>query len=118
MKSKCIECQKEIVGRTDKRFCTINCKNNFNYRHRIETKKITKTVDGYLHRNREIIELLMGTSKKETFDRNVIVRTGFKFDYFTGIYTNKEGKMYRILYDYAWLDFSDQKILIVKKSIS
>ena len=26
---------------------------------------------------------------------------------------NKEGKMYRLVYNYAWMEFSDQKILVV-----
>jgi len=30
-------------------------------------------------------------------------------------YFNKENKMYRIVYDYAWMDFSDQKVLVVRK---
>jgi len=57
----------------------------------------------------------MGASKKESFDRLVIARTGFRFDFFTGIYMNKEGKMYRLVYNYAWMEFSDQKILVVRK---
>ncbi|MCO5277943.1 MAG: hypothetical protein M9911_08150 [Saprospiraceae bacterium] len=60
----------------------------------------------------------MGKSKKEVFDRLVVTRTGFKFEYITGIYINKEGKMYHLVYDFAWMDFSDQKVLIVRKSVS
>ncbi len=38
------------------------------------------------------------------------------FDAFAqGTYLNKEGKTYRIVYDFAWMDFSDQKVLIVRK---
>jgi hypothetical protein len=58
----------------------------------------------------------MGESKKETFDKLVLVRAKFKFEFMTGIYMNKENKMYRLVYDYAWMDFSDQKILVVRKT--
>jgi hypothetical protein len=50
-----------------------------------------------------------------TFDRLILQRAGFKFEYLTGIYFNKEGKIYRIIYDFAWMDFSDQSVLVVRK---
>jgi hypothetical protein len=115
MKKNCIACQKEFVGRSDKRYCSIACKNEKNNALRKETTEITKEIDSYLHRNREILAVLMGKAKKETFDRLVLTRTGFKFEFFTSIYLNKEGKTYFIVYDYAWMEFADQKILIVKK---
>ncbi len=61
--------------------------------------------------------MLMGNSTKEEFDRLVVTRTGFKYEYHTGTYLNKEGKTYRLVYDYAWMDFSDQKILVVRKKL-
>jgi hypothetical protein len=116
MAKKCVHCKKTIAGRVDKIYCSLECKNTYSYAQRQNTKSVTKTIDGFLHRNREILEMLMGQSKKETFDRLVLKRTGFKFDYFTGIYVNKDNKTYHLVYDYAWMAFSDQKILVVKKS--
>ncbi len=116
MKKNCEHCKEIFVGRSDKRFCTTKCKNDFNNAIRKETKRVTDEIDGYLHRNREILALIMGSSKKETFDKLILVRAGFKFDFFTGIYLNKEGKTYFIIYDYAWMPFSDQSILIVRKT--
>jgi hypothetical protein len=69
----------------------------------------------YLLRNREILATLMGNSVKETFDRLLLTRAGFRWEYCTGIYLNKEQKMYRLVFDYAWMEFSDQKILVVRK---
>ncbi len=116
MKKKCEKCEKEFVGRADKRFCSMLCKNEKNNALRQNTRQITKEIDAYLHRNREILALLMGVAKKETFDRLILVRAGFKFEFMTGIYVNKEGKTYYLIYDYAWMEFSDQKILIVRKT--
>ncbi len=115
MAKKCLNCRSPLSGRIDKIYCSLECKNTYSYALKQNTKSATKIIDGFLHRNREIFEMLMGQSKKETFDRLVLTRTGFKFDYFTGIYVNKENKTYYIVYDYAWMAFSDQKILVVKK---
>jgi hypothetical protein len=116
MKKNCKNCQKEMVGRADKIYCSLACKNASNNDLKQKTREITKEIDSYLHRNREILALLMGMAKNETFDRLILVRAGFRFEYMTGIYTNKENKRYHIVYDYAWMEFSDQKILIVRKS--
>jgi hypothetical protein len=115
MKNYCRNCNKEFTGRSDKRFCSAVCKNKHNNNTRNNTREAVKEIDAYLHRNREILLLLLGSSKKEVFDKSQLVRSGFKFDYMTGIYFNRENKMYRIVYDCAWMDFSDQKILVVKK---
>lgn len=61
--------------------------------------------------------MLMGSDAKITLDKMILTRAGFKWDYMTGIYWNKENKMYRIVYDFAWMDFSDQKVLVVRKTI-
>lgn len=115
MKMKCQQCGAEFKGRSDKKFCSVACKNAHHAAQRRDTRDAVAEVDGYLHRNREILATLMGNSIKEEFDRLVLTRTGFKYEYHTGTYLNKEGKMYRLVYDYAWMDFSDQKILIVRK---
>jgi hypothetical protein len=113
--NSCLNCKITFAGRADKKFCSLACKNLYNYKTRRNTKKETAPIDRILHRNREILNTLMGSAKKETFDRLLITRTGFKFDFCTGIYLNKEGKMYRLIYNFAWMEFSDQKILVVRK---
>jgi hypothetical protein len=116
MKKTCAHCQTTFVGRADKRFCSIDCKNSFNNQLRKNTKDITQEIDTYLHRNREILKILTGKAYKITLDKLLLVRAGFRFEYMTGVYFNKEQKMYRLVYDYAWMDFTDQKVLIVQKS--
>ncbi|MEN9610146.1 MAG: hypothetical protein RLZZ628_960 [Bacteroidota bacterium] len=116
MSQSCQQCQTPIKGRSDKKFCSTTCKNAFNNAQKIATLEVTAEIDGYLHQNRTILNQLMGDSKKSTLDRLVLERAGFRFGYMTGIYRNKENKIYHIVYDYAWMDFSDQKILIVSKA--
>ena len=117
MKKQCAQCGSDFVGRSDKRFCGLACKNAFNIAQKKTTRDVVKEADGYLHRNREILAMLMGSDAKITLDKMILTRAGFKWDYMTGIYWNKENKMYRIVYDFAWMDFSDQKVLVVRKTI-
>jgi hypothetical protein len=115
MSSTCFQCQTIIKGRSDKKFCSATCKNAFYNAQKKDTLEVTVEIDGYLHRNRTILKQIMGTSKKEILDRLVLVRAGFHFDYMTHFYINKENKMYHFVYDYGWMAFSDQKVLIIKK---
>lgn len=115
MKKTCFQCKKEIHGRSDKRFCSIACKNQHHALSRKHTRDAVSEIDSYLHRNREILAMLMGDASKAEVDRLTLTRTGFRYEYHTGTYLNKEGKMYRLVYDYAWMDFSDQKIMLVRK---
>jgi hypothetical protein len=116
MKKTCTACNTAFTGRSDKRFCSTSCKNQYFNDLRKKTIDVTKEIDGYLHRNHQILETLMGDSKKETLDRLVVTRTGFKYNFMTGIYINKVGKTYHLVYDFAWMEFSDQKILIIRKA--
>ena len=115
MKKTCWQCSEEMQGRSDKKFCSTDCKNRYHIETRRSTRDAVAEIDGYLHRNWEILALLMGNAVKVEIDRLVLSRTGFRYEYHTGTYLNKEGKMYRLIYDYAWMDFSNQKILIVRK---
>lgn len=116
MGKKCPQCGKPLHGRSDKKFCDSTCKNAFNFAQRRDTRNEVKEIDGYLHRNREILATLMGESKKEMFDRAVLTRAKFRWEYMTSIYKNKQGKWYHLVYDYAWMEFSDQQVLVVRKA--
>ena len=59
---------------------------------RKKTKSEVKTIDNFLHRNREILEVLMGNYKKMMIHKINLERAGFRFEYMTGIYHNKENK--------------------------
>jgi hypothetical protein len=115
MKHKCLHCETLLHGRSDKKFCSLACKNEHHAQTRRQTKDAVAEIDGYLHRNREILALLMGDSRKEIMDRMVLVRAKFRWEYMTGIYKNKQGKWYHLVYDYAWMEFTDQQIMLVRK---
>lgn len=116
MNRQCEHCGNPLAGRSDKRFCSINCKNAANMARRKATLSVVRQTDRYLHRNREILNTLMGPSRtKMKIARTELDATGFRYNYLTGIYFNKEGKIYHNVYDFAWMEFSTQEILIVRR---
>jgi len=116
MKKTCRICKKQFTGRADKIFCSIACKNDYHVRLRRVTSKATKDIDEILHRNRSILlELLGKKNKKLKLDRYELEKKKFNFNYITGYSINKHGKTYHHLYDFSYMTFSDNSVLIVRR---
>jgi len=118
MKKKCKMCLKNnIIGRSDKIFCSIVCKNKYHKKLQDVTNKEAKKIDLLLHRNRSILLEIMGKkNRKLKVKRYILEKKRFRFKYHTHFHINSKGKMYKYVYDFAWMEFSDDEILIIRKS--
>lgn len=115
-KRKCIMCKKNLAGRSDKKYCSLECKNTYSQRLRAVTQQATLKVDGILHRNRSILLEILGKNKSQIkVDRRLLDRKNFKYDYITGYYVNSKDKTYHYVYDFSWMIFSDREILINRR---
>ena len=113
---KCKICKKEVEGRADKKFCSIECKNYYHIHLRFATKKAAIRINEYLKRNHGILLELIGKNKTQVkVYRNVLEDKKFRFKYHTHTYTNSKGKIFYYIYDLAWMEFSDDEVLIVRK---
>jgi hypothetical protein len=54
-------------------------------------------------------------NSQKKVDRQILDRKKFNWKYFTGMYVNSKSKTYFIVYDFAWMEFTDGEILIVKR---
>lgn len=112
---KCRMCKSPLIGRSDKIFCSTACKNEYHVKLRRATAEQVRETDKILHRNRSILLEVMGKNKtQKKIDRLILEKKKFRFAYMTGFYTNSRGKLYHYVYDFAWMEFSDQEILIVR----
>jgi len=115
MKGKCKMCKNTIVGRSDKVFCDIGCKNEYNIKLRQVTSYATRQIDNILHRNRSILLEILGKNKTQIkVPREVLNKKKFNYIYKTHTHVNKQGKQINYLYDHSWMVFSDQEILICR----
>lgn len=112
----CKICKKSIVGRGDKIFCSPSCKNFYHKGLRKFVRQKTIDIDKILHRNRAILQELIGKKKVQIKVKRILLsKKKFHFKYHTHFHVNKNGKMYHHVYDIAWMEFSDDEILIVKR---
>ena len=110
---KCKICKTTLLGRTDKLFCSVKCKNYYHVHLRAATDKEAYPLDKHLHRNRSILLEIMGkngTQKKVA--RTILDSKKFHFGYITHYHLNAQNKTVHYVYDFSWMIFSDQEILI------
>lgn len=105
-----------MLGRSDKIFCSINCKSYYHRQLRKVTRLATERIDEILHRNRSILLELTGKHKTQIkLNRIMLDKKKFNYRYHTHQSTNSKGKRYYHLYDFAWMEFSNDEILIIRK---
>lgn len=93
--TKCLECGKAIYnGRTDKKFCSTNCKTRYHNHETCNKLRRQKNLLDILERNYEILQLLLASHKKSVRleELNAI---GFKPDFCTCTYTIQKYRIYR-----------------------
>ena len=112
-KRTCRMCKQEIKGRSDKVFCSVKCKSDYAYSLRSVTEIATASIDKILHRNRSILLEIVGKNKVQMkVVRDLLDDKKFNFSYITHYHINNQGKTVSYVYDFSWMIFSDQEILI------
>lgn len=113
---KCKICSNLIVGRKDKLFCSLRCKNYYHINLRKVTNIAALKIDRILHRNRSILLEIMGKNTiQKKVNRIILEQKKFRFNYLTHFHINSKGKTYHWVYDFAWMSFSDDEIYILRK---
>ena len=113
---KCKICKILINGRANQIFCSVSCKNYYHGHLRYTSSKAAIRINEYLKRNHGILLELLGKSKMQVkVYRNILEDKRFRFKYHTHIHINSQGKTFHFVYDLAWMEFSDDEVLIVRK---
>lgn len=109
---KCMECKKEFVGRSDKKFCTDQCRSLFNNRRKNEDEKLIIKVNAVLRKNRSILKKI-NPNGSSTIKKEFLNQLGFNFKYFTNIYRTSAGSEYFFCYDHGFMILEHEKVLLV-----
>ncbi|WP_036678890.1 hypothetical protein [Daejeonella oryzae] len=111
-KRSCLFCNDDLKGRSDKRFCTDQCRASYNNQNRAESEKVIQQVNQVLRRNRTILKTLnpagMSVIRKEFLEER-----HFNFKYFTSLFKTKEGNEYWFCYDMGYMYLDEDKVRIV-----
>jgi len=105
------------MGRGDKKFCSTECRTRYHRMHKSPPKQdkiIIKSINEILQNNRSIIKnyLKEFESPRLRIARIELDKKGFKFEYCTRTYLNSKGKWIKYIYEYRWIEFSDQYVVL------
>ncbi|MEP2280858.1 hypothetical protein [Maribacter sp.] len=116
MKKTCPECDSEVIGRTDKIFCSITCKSIHQYEKRQKENTFYFSVDQHLKKNRKILKRY-NKSGFTTIRKSILLEEGFNPNYFTHYWKNQKNDVYLFCYDFGYLKINKNgvaKYLIVQ----
>ncbi|MFK8102020.1 MAG: hypothetical protein AB8G15_05840 [Saprospiraceae bacterium] len=114
LRNPCPVCGKNIIGRSDKKFCSASCKNKFHHPSASKQGDLIKTTNRFLLQNFKIMESIFKEEKKDMMKvpRILLDKMGFHFNYCTGCYINSKNKLYHYIYNYSWMEFSSQEVML------
>jgi predicted nucleic acid-binding Zn ribbon protein len=116
VKKKCIICQTPFQGRTDKIYCSIECKRAADYEKRRTDEALFFQIDKQLKTNRKILKKYNRVGMT-SLRQEVLHKEGFNPNYFTNYWKNPKGDIYLFVYDFGFLKLKDnnkEKYLIVQ----
>lgn len=111
----CPACGKTVKGRADKKFCDDSCRNNYNNQLNSDAVNHVRNINNILRRNRRILEETMeGVEKATARSKAELAKKGYRFDFFTGIFVNKDKETYYYCYEYGFKEVDHDKCIIVR----
>lgn len=113
MSRLCLDCGEPITGRTDKKFCSDLCRNNYNNRLNSDANNLVRNINNALRKNRRILAELVPDEGKITLHQDKLTAKGFIFNYFTHLYTTQKGHTYHFVYEYGYLPLENGFYMLV-----
>ena len=112
----CLYCKTQIIGRSDKKYCSIYCKSAHQYQKRKSEEVLYYTIDKQLKTNRKLLKAY-NKSGMSSIRKEKLLSEGFDPRYFTHYWKNKKGQVYLFCYEYGFLDlkegYKDKYLLVV-----
>jgi len=114
--TNCITCgkdlKKEVKGNSNKKYCSIKCKNDFNNPRRKKLNDEVDRINKILALNFQILEEILETAEKEgrspTIKKEDMYRMRFSFDYYTQVEND-----YRYCYSLGYTKARNDKYMLI-----
>ncbi|SMC87227.1 hypothetical protein [Cellulophaga tyrosinoxydans] len=103
----CKHCNKELQGRTDKKYCDLHCKSAYQYQlAKEQPERFYNIVDNQLKLNRKILKEF-NKGGKVTVRAERITEMGFNANFFTHFWKNQKGEVYLFVYEYGFMKLKE-----------
>lgn len=116
MERKCMECGDLLHGRSDQKFCSDACRNNYNNKLKSVTEShYVRKINGILKKNRNVL-LELNPEGKIRIHKSRLLKKGFDFGFMTHLYTTKAGAVYYFCYDQGYLPLENDFYMLVSRN--
>lgn len=106
MERKCLDCGDALHGRADKKFCSDQCRNNYNNRLNRDSNNYVRNVHGLLRKNRRILADLI-VEGRSTIHKDALYALGFNFSFFTHIIELRDGTRCQYCFEYGFRELEE-----------
>jgi predicted nucleic acid-binding Zn ribbon protein len=116
-KPLCPICNSPLLGRSDKKYCSDQCRYLANNKIKIQTERPILEINKALRQNRSILKKLCPIGKV-VVRKEVLVAMGYEVAVFSSLFVTSNKQVYYICYDYAFtplLERNVEKALIVTR---
>lgn len=110
---KCLDCGEILRGRSDKKFCSDQCRNNFNNNLNRESNNLVRNIHNLLRKNRRILAELYEIDKRK-IHKDALIVSGYNFNFFTHLVESDDGNVCRYCYEYGFSDMDDEYLMLLK----
>ena len=101
MERKCLDCGDIIRGRIDKKFCSDQCRNNYNNRLNRDSNNYVRNVHGLLRKNRRILADLYSENRIRVH-KDALFAMGYNFSFFTHVIETAQGFRFHYCFEYGY----------------
>lgn len=112
--NQCLECNRELFGRVDKKFCSDQCRNSYNNKQKRSDNNYIRNVNNTLRKNHRVLTALL-KGDKASAKKEKLLSLGLNFDFYTNTYQTKDGRTYYYCYDVGYINTNDDWYSILKK---
>lgn len=116
-KPVCRVCNEVLVGRTDKKYCSDQCRYIANNKIKQKNEQPIIEVNSRLRKNRSILRNLCPEGQA-VVTKEVLDKMGYTYNLFSSIHVNPNRQIFYICYDYAFTPIAEievKKVLIIAR---
>jgi len=116
VEKKCLDCGETIRGRADKKFCSDQCRNNYNNKLNRDSNNFVRNVHGLLRKNRRILSELYEEGKT-VIHKDALYAMGYNFNFFTHVIESPDGLKCLYCFEYGFREKGNEFIELKKNSL-
>lgn len=98
---RCLVCGVALLGRTDKKFCSDQCRSIENNKNKLQSERPILETNKALRKNRSILRSLCPVGMA-TVRKCILDSMGFDPGVFSSLFLNKKKQVYYFSYDYGF----------------